>query len=163
MTSAAFHTKLGSEEDASFEPFAHNLPILLALAHKNNITKGSSFYKELTESAYTLYREMVFVTLDIEEFGHWASRFVPQDYHAKHAFGRRSDDLPAALYHYPRLCIIRSDDHHHAAFYPPVEELKGLGTRVQARLDQINSQQIIKFAEDYMKDPAAAVVKTEFF
>lgn len=46
--------------------------------------------QELTESAYTLYRDMVFVTLDIDEFAHWASRFVPKDYHAKHAFGRSS-------------------------------------------------------------------------
>ena len=34
-----------SDEDASFEPFAHNLPMLLALAHKENITKSSSFYR----------------------------------------------------------------------------------------------------------------------
>ena len=76
--------------------------------------------------------------------------------------GRQADQVPV-LYHYPRLCIIRSDDHQHAAFYPPVEELQALGTRVQTRLDQINSQQIIKFAKDYMKDPAIAVVKTEYF
>lgn len=162
MTSAAFHTKLGSEEDASFEPFAHNLPILIALTHRDNVTKDSFFLKELTESAYALYREMVVVTLDIEEFTHWASRFVPKDYHAKHAYGRQADQVPV-LYHYPRLCIIRPDDHQHAAFYPPVEELQALGTRVQTRLDQINSQQIIKFAKDYMKDPAIAVVKTEYF
>ena len=68
-----------------------------------------------------------------------------------------------ALYHYPRLCIIQPDDHQHAAFYPPVKELQEMGTSVQARLDQINSQHIIKFAQDYMKDPAAAIVKTEFF
>ena len=43
--------------------------------------------QELTESAYALYREMVVVTLDIDEFTHWASRFVPKDYHAKHAYG----------------------------------------------------------------------------
>lgn len=76
--------------------------------------------------------------------------------------GRQADQVPI-LYHYPRLCIIRPDDHQHAAFYPPVEELQVLGTRVQTRLDQINSQQIIKFAKDYMKDPAIAVVKTEYF
>ena len=34
-----------SEENANFEPFAHNLPILFALAHKNNVSKESSFYK----------------------------------------------------------------------------------------------------------------------
>ena len=45
-------------------------------------------FQELLESAYTLYNEMVFVTLDIDEFAHWASRFVPRDYHAKHAFGK---------------------------------------------------------------------------
>ena len=44
-------------------------------------------FQELTESAYAMYSEMVFVTLDIDEFAHWASRFVPRDYHAKHAFG----------------------------------------------------------------------------
>ena len=45
-------------------------------------------FQELTEAAYALYRDMVFVTLDIEEFAHWASRFVPKDYHAEHAFGK---------------------------------------------------------------------------
>lgn len=162
MTSAAFHTKLGSEENANFEPYAHNLPILFALAHKNNVSKDSSFYKELLESAYTLYNEMVFVTLDIDEFAHWASRFVPRDYHAKHAFGRQAENVPP-LYHYPRLCIIQHDDHQHAAFYPPIEELHGMGTRIQARLNQITSQQIIKFAQDYLRDPSALIVKTEYF
>lgn len=162
MTSAAFHTKLGSDEDASFEPFAHNLPMLLALAHKENITKSSSFYRELTEAAYAMYRDMVFVILDIDEFAHWASRFVPKDYHARNAFGRLPEDVPA-LYHYPRLCIVQPDDHQHASFYPPVKELQELGPSVQARLDRINSQEIIKFVQDYLRDPAAAVVKTEFF
>ncbi|XP_068676963.1 uncharacterized protein [Montipora foliosa] len=162
MTFAAFHTKLGSDEDASFEPFAHDLPMLLALAHKENITNSSSFYRELTEAAYAMYRDMVFVILDIDEFAHWASRFVPKDYHAKNAFGRLAEDVPV-LYRYPRLCIIQPDDHQHAAFYPPVSELQDLGSSVQARLDGINSQQIIKFAQDYLNDPAAAVVKTEFF
>ena len=46
-----------------------------------------TLFQELTESAYALYREMVVVTLDIDEFTHWASRFVPKDYHAKHAYG----------------------------------------------------------------------------
>lgn len=46
-------------------------------------------FQELTEAAYAMYSEMVFVTLDIDEFAHWASRFVPKDYHAKHAFGKQ--------------------------------------------------------------------------
>lgn len=36
---------------------------------------------------------MAFVTLDIDEFAHWASRFVPKDYHAKHAFGKNANLL----------------------------------------------------------------------
>lgn len=42
-----------------------------------------------------MYSEMVFVTLDIDEFAHWASRFVPRDYHAKHAFGKYFYSLSA--------------------------------------------------------------------
>ena len=76
--------------------------------------------------------------------------------------GRQAGNIPA-LYHYPRLCIIQHHDHQHAAFYPPIQEMQRLGTRVQARLDQITSQQIIKFVQDYLKDPAALIVKTEFF
>jgi len=76
--------------------------------------------------------------------------------------GRQAENVPA-LYHYPRLCIIQHQDHQHAAFYPPIEEMQRLGTKVQARLDQITSQQIIKFVQDYLKDPAALIVKTEFF
>ena len=51
-----------SEEDASFEPFAHNLPILLALAHRNNITKDSSFYKVMA-SKYPLHYKQVWFSL----------------------------------------------------------------------------------------------------
>lgn len=76
--------------------------------------------------------------------------------------GRQDGNIPA-LYHYPRLCIIQHHDHQHAAFYPPIPEMQRLGTRVQARLDQITSQQIIKFVQDYLKDSAALIVKTEFF
>ena len=36
-----------------------------------------------------MYRDMVFVILDIDEFAHWASRFVPKDYHARNAFGKQ--------------------------------------------------------------------------
>ena len=70
--------------------------------------------------------------------------------------GRQAENVPA-LYHYPRLCIIEHNDHQHAAFYPPVEEMQRLGTRVQARLDQITSQQIIKFVQDYLKDRKSVV------
>lgn len=76
--------------------------------------------------------------------------------------GRQAENVPP-LYHYPRLCIIQHDDHQHAAFYPPIEELHGMGTRIQARLNQITSQQIIKFAQDYLRDPSALIVKTEYF
>ena len=80
----------------------------------------------------------------------------------KPRLGRKSESL-ASLYHYPRLCIIRHDDHQHAAFYPSVEELQAMVTSVQVRLDNINAQQIIKFAQDYLRDPKAFVIRTEMF
>lgn len=43
-----------SEEDASFEPFAHNLPILIALTHKGNVTKDSFFLKVQTRGKWRL-------------------------------------------------------------------------------------------------------------
>ena len=43
-----------SEEDASFEPFAHNLPILIALTHKDNVTKDSFFLKVQTRGKWQL-------------------------------------------------------------------------------------------------------------
>ena len=54
------------------------------------------FFQELTEAAYAMYRDMVFVILDIDEFAHWASRFVPKDYHARNAFGK---ERSAITYH----------------------------------------------------------------
>ena len=51
-------------------------------------TAVSFILQELTEAAYSLYREMVTVTLDVDEFAYWASNFVPNGYHAKHAFGK---------------------------------------------------------------------------
>ena len=47
-----------------------------------------------------MYREMVFVILDIDEFAHWASRFVPKDYHARNAFGKKRSTMS---YIYPFL------------------------------------------------------------
>lgn len=68
-----------------------------------------------------------------------------------------------SLYHYPRLCLVRWEDHQHAAFYPPVSEMERLGTRVQERLDAIDSQQIIKFARDFLEDPEKMLIRTEMF
>lgn len=67
------------------------------------------------------------------------------------------------LFHYPRLCIVRWHDHQHAAFYPPVDEMERLGTRVQERLNKIDAQQIIKFAQDFLENPEDVAVRTEMF
>ena len=44
-----------------------------------------------------MYRDMVFVILDIDEFAHWASRFVPKDYHARNAFGKQRSAITYCL------------------------------------------------------------------
>lgn len=46
------------------------------------------FFQELTVAAYSLYQDMVFTTLDVDEFSFWASNFVPKGYLTKYAHGR---------------------------------------------------------------------------
>ncbi|XP_032219728.2 uncharacterized protein LOC5519100 isoform X1 [Nematostella vectensis] len=161
ITATTLHTRTGGSSDQNDHIFNQELPVLLALAHRTNITREATFFKELTQAAYSLYRDLVVVTLDVDEFSFWAHNFVPKGYHAQHAFGDSS--VPPPLYRYPRLCIVRWDDHQHAAFYPPASELERLGTRVQARLDSIDYQQIVHFAQRYLKEPGKYVVRTEMF
>ena len=35
-----------------------------------------------------MYSEMMFVTIDVDEFAFWTSHFVPKGYHAKQAYGK---------------------------------------------------------------------------
>ena len=67
-----------------------------------------------------------------------------------------------AMYHYPRLCIIDWDDHQHAAFYPPPEELE-TSEDVAKRLSKVFSEHIIEFSEEYLRDKERLTVETEMF
>lgn len=42
----------------------------------------------MIEVVYVMYRDMVFVILDIDEFVYWVSRFVFKDYYVKNVFGK---------------------------------------------------------------------------
>ncbi|XP_031559856.1 uncharacterized protein LOC116296034 [Actinia tenebrosa] len=160
ITTAIFHTKTGSQ-DRTREVFTQDLPVMLILARTQNISRDTHFYREITVAAYSLYQDIVFTTLNVDEFSFWASNFVPKGYLTKYAHDL-SGSAPS-LYHYPRLCLVRWQDHQHAAFYPPVSEMERLGTRVQERLEAIDSQQIIKFARDFLEDPGKMLIRTEMF
>ena len=45
-------------------------------------------FQELTTAAYSMYQDMVFATIDVDEFSYWASKFVPKNYHRNYAFGK---------------------------------------------------------------------------
>ena len=71
------------------------------------------------------------------------------------------DKIPA-LYHYPRLCIIEWDDHQHAAFYPPVDELEN-SNDVRQILSNISAGNIVDFTKNYLRSKDRIILETEMF
>ena len=48
-----------------------------------------------------MYSEMMFVTIDVDEFAFWTSHFVPKGYHAKQAYGK------CTTLNKPTVCVPR--------------------------------------------------------
>ncbi|KAL4237024.1 hypothetical protein ACF0H5_005408 [Mactra antiquata] len=73
ITSDMFHTSISMLKD-------ENLPILIALAHTEDLMETSQFYMDLTSVAYDLYNDLVVMTLNVNMYSVWATQFVPAMY-----------------------------------------------------------------------------------
>ncbi|XP_076093049.1 uncharacterized protein LOC143064244 isoform X1 [Mytilus galloprovincialis] len=145
INSNAFHTSdsLDSED----------LPILIALVYKDNITDTASFSQVLTEVAYQFYNDIIVMTLDAEEFPAWAGQFLPLDYTK---IMIKYDGDPKLLFDYPRVCMVKKNDHTHAAFYPPLDQDRW-------SVDWFEPYKLKQFILDYLDDPSQNVIETEHF
>lgn len=66
------------------------------------------------------------------------------------------------LYHYPRLCIVKTSDHHQAAFLPSLESMAN-AKNITKLLGSINAKEIVQFTKRYLQNPEHLIVKTEEF
>lgn len=148
LTSDMFHTSTSLLKD-------EELPILIALAHPENLSESAQFLKDLTSVANDLYNDLVVMTLDTRKYSSWATQFVPALYGHSRAF--ESDDPdPLSLFTYPRLVIVKKDDHKHAALYPPV-------TRPRLKHEEFSRETILDFAQSYLENPEEWIIETEHF
>ncbi|XP_038068342.1 uncharacterized protein LOC119737800 [Patiria miniata] len=164
LTMTGFHTHSGTKFGEHHENsiFEHNLPVLIALANKGHLMEGAQFIEAFTSAAYEFYNQMVFVSLNTDEFPKWASRFVPVGYRQKILeYGDRiTQDLIPSLNVYPRLCIVRQDDHRHAAMFPPAERF----TLAQANSPRVvTKDEIATFAREFLRMGDEMMLQTEQF
>lgn len=145
ISSNAFHTTNNLDDE--------DLPILIALVTKDNMTNSSPFAQVLTEIAYQFYNELVVMTLDVEEYPAWAGQFVPRDYTKTMI---KYDGDPQVLFEYPRICIVNKNDHTHAAFYPPLDQDRWL-------MDWFVSNRLQQFLLEYIDNPDQYLIPTEHF
>ncbi|XP_033636382.1 uncharacterized protein LOC117297450 isoform X2 [Asterias rubens] len=164
LTLTGFHTHSGAKFGEHHENsiFEHDLPVLIALANKGHLMDGAQFIEALTSAAYELYNKMVFVSINTDEFPKWASRFVPLGYRQKvldHSDQITQDFLPS-LNVYPRLCIVRQDDHRHAAMFPSGEHFT-LAPAHSPRV--VTKTEILTFAGDFLRHGDSMMLQTEQF
>ncbi|XP_028403548.1 uncharacterized protein LOC114526223 isoform X2 [Dendronephthya gigantea] len=152
-----FHT-INSDRSGQSE----ELPVVLVLAHKENLTSHSSYTQEINKAAYELYRDVIFTSLDVDEYPWWARKFVPRDYDKTQLASQADLEYTAPLHHYPRLCIVRKSDHSQAAFLPSLENMAN-GKNIPRMLRKINAQKIIAFVKRYLQNPQELLVITEEF
>ncbi|XP_041357525.1 uncharacterized protein LOC121374493 [Gigantopelta aegis] len=145
LTTASFHSR-------NNPLLTDNQPVLIALVYPDNITDESPFLQTLNEVAEALYKELVVVTVNVDLYSDWASRFVPQGYQKEAAV---ETSVPE-LFQYPRLCFVQPADHHHAAFYP------ALGRKKHTK-NLFTKDNILLFASMFLDNPANYLVQTEHF
>ncbi|XP_071850047.1 uncharacterized protein [Apostichopus japonicus] len=164
ITAAAFHThgSLGFGKEASSSIFAAGLPVLLTLATSEQLSEKATFYLDLQDIAYKFYNQVVFASLNVDEFPQWAARFVPHGY-SRHVVENDkliTEDMIPDLFIYPRLCIVTAENHQRAAFLPDYVKFS-LGSLAEGRT--INKSNIEQFVTDFMTSPDDKWVQTELF
>ncbi|KAL8586127.1 hypothetical protein ACOMHN_065090 [Nucella lapillus] len=125
-------------------------PVLLALVEAAD---DGEFLKTLHNVAYTLYKDVVVVTLDVGTYPAWAGSFVPRDYHRLHAESHSRGEMSV----YPRLCLFYWNDHTKAAFYPPYMEAVDSGTSGLLMEEDL----IAGFVRKFLQDPVGNLIETE--
>lgn len=160
LTHDGFHTlnrfSYGGDNSSS------SVPVVVVLAHKQNLTINSSYYQKITQAAYELYREIIFTALDVDEYPSWASRFVPKDYESTQSFQSANGTLTPPLYHYPRMCVVMSTDHNQAAFFPSLKATAD-AKNIAELLYTVTTKEIVKFLKQYLLHPKDLLVTTEVF
>ncbi len=76
-----------------------------------------------------------------------------------------SDGTPA-LYHYPRLVIVRWDNHRQAAFYPDPDHAESLSTHLDETgnvPDHLRAENIARFVKKYLSRPDSLIQQTQHF
>lgn len=158
LTETSFHTNSNWRSGST-----HDLPILILLAHRDNITEKSQLLQDLTAVAYAFYNDIIATTLDVDEFPAWAAQFIPVDYRRniiEHT-DEITDSILPSLFVYPRLCVVRWTNHRRAAFYPSTGEFQLADTRDKPRT--ISKQEMEIFVRDVLQDSESMMVKTEHF
>ncbi|XP_048255603.1 uncharacterized protein LOC124111597 [Haliotis rufescens] len=150
LTAMSFHTK-------NNPLFEEDLPILLSLVHQDNITQHAHFMQMLMDVGTSLYQDVAVMTVDVDLYPDWVSRFVPAGYHKKASV---ESDVPR-LFHYPRICLILPHDHHHAAFYPPVDDADNVGSTNPHFT--YTTDGLLGFARNFLQDPSSHLIQTEHF
>lgn len=134
------------------EDLLSDLPVMIALAHEANLSKNSDFYLTYSAVAKKLYTNMVFSTVNVDLYPSWAGRFVP--------VGFWSSMEAQAIY--PRLCIVQGKDHTKAAFFPDMHKYVNNNSDEKSQW-QWTDEIIMKFAEDFLREPQSLLVRTEHF
>ena len=66
------------------------------------------------------------------------------------------DTDPDSMLVYPRFCMVKKDDHKHAAFYPPL-------TRKRHEEEEFSREIISEFVKDYLANPKKLLEDTDQF
>ena len=66
------------------------------------------------------------------------------------------DTDPDSMLVYPRFCMVKKDDHKHAAFYPPL-------TRKRHQEEEFSREIISEFVKDYLANPKKLLEDTDQF
>ncbi|XP_006813737.1 uncharacterized protein LOC102808825 [Saccoglossus kowalevskii] len=158
ITETSFHTSSNWKSGS-----AQELPILIALAHGDNITEKSPFLQDLTHVAYKYYNFLITTTLDVDEFPGWSAQFIPADYRRNiiENTSRINDTILPSLFVYPRLCVVRWSNHRKAAFYPPIEEFNLVDTTDEPK--SISSDEMDTFVKRVLENEKTMMIKTEHF
>ncbi|XP_063962278.1 uncharacterized protein LOC129271073 [Lytechinus pictus] len=164
LTITSFHaySSVGFDTKHRGSVFKSGLPVLIAFATREQMEEGAEFQQALLSSAYDLYQDLVFTWVDVEEFPRWVAQFVPVYYQRlilEHIDEITEEILPS-LFVYPRLCLVRPNDHRHAAFFPSA---KGFSLTSKLVGRTVDKDDILWFAKNFLKNPEEMLMETERF
>eukprot|EP00057_Strongylocentrotus_purpuratus_P024961 XP_011679435.1 PREDICTED: uncharacterized protein LOC100891372 [Strongylocentrotus purpuratus] len=162
MTSFHAYSSVGFDSKHKGSVFRRGLPVLIAFATKDQMEEGAVFQQALLSAAYDQYQDLVFTWVDVDEFPRWVASFVPVYYQRliiEHV-EEITDEILPSLFVYPRLCLVRPDDHRHAAFFPSARGFS-LTSKLVGR--NVDKDDILWFAKNFLEHPEEMLMETERF